>query len=179
MTPGFALTKSTRVPLGIHLDTSCSGIITTPKRGTTFGCRSLFQTTASSQKALYNVRANGAHQKSPLLHTAIVLFWLIVCVLWILNNLIHTFSFPRVPFHTSANPPYAMACSLVVFNPVEMMCDDGRMLWWRQTLRSLRRQRRNNGSVTEITSSAYNIRYSMQAERVLTAVWSYPVQEIH
>ena len=48
---GFLPTYSGSVPFGIHSDTSCMGFIVTPMKGTTFGCLSLFHTTASLQNA--------------------------------------------------------------------------------------------------------------------------------
>ena len=45
--PGFLSMNSIRVSFGIHSETICKGFVVTPMKGTTFGCLSLFHTTAS------------------------------------------------------------------------------------------------------------------------------------
>ena len=53
---GFFVTKSVRVPFGIHSKTICKGFVAMPMKGTMFGCLNIFQITAYSKN---DYRAHG------------------------------------------------------------------------------------------------------------------------
>ena len=77
-----------------------------------------------------------------------------------LNALIQTPLPPWVPRHTSANPPKAIGLSPVLARSPHMIWEDGKVVWWPQMARNLRKHCRKMSSEVGIVPRAYKVQFA-------------------